>query len=297
MVDKKVDAGIKGVRFSPHEFSWDWQVSQLLSRAAACSITEESDRPSLLRDSKRPANPMIVFNGALVARNRAEVMDRLIGGYDNWQEVGRWGSGSVVFPRPLPKSGKARVSSGFSDVGGTSKGHALVRFDFQVDDAGSGERLAEGWMLLFLLGCGSEALGKLAPPRIAVPERQPDVVVAHDTWLNVTFDWAVPSADWNTTHFETRSGNPAPLVHGPRNMALVLNDAARAFAGGAQERVREITLGSMPAPHFPPEPTETRFWKEADGRILGRLVVPAASRTDGGAGEKVVIDQIEIKLA
>ncbi|NJL18390.1 MAG: hypothetical protein HC938_15715 [Nitrospira sp.] len=46
---------------------------------------------------------------------------------------------------------------GFTEVGASSKGHALVRFSFEIDDAESGERLAEGWMLLFCLGCQKES--------------------------------------------------------------------------------------------------------------------------------------------
>lgn len=292
----QVDPRVVEARFSPYEFAWDWGVSQLIARAAGCTVVEERDRPLLLRDSKRPAHPMTLFNGALLARNRAEVMEKLIGSYDEWQRVGRWGSGFARFGGALPQSGRAKVTCSFQQTGATSKGHALVRFAFDVADAASGKSLAEGWMLLFLLGCGSEALGKLDPPRIAMPDRAPDVLVEHETPVDVTFDWAMPSQDWNTTHFETREGNPAPLVHGPRNMALVLTDAARAFADGAPERVREITLGNLPAPLYPKEATETRFWREADGRILGRLVVPAASRIDGGSGDKTVIDQIEIRL-
>ena len=296
MATPKVDPKIAGTRFSAHEFAWDWKTSQLLARATGCSIRDELDRPSMLKDSDHPGHIMIPFNGALAARNRAEVMDRLIGGYDVWQDVGRWGSGGAKFLGAVPRSGRGRVGCGFTEVGATSKGHALVRFTFEVDDADSGQRLMEGWMLLFLLGCGSEDAGKLSPPRIAMPERAPDQVVEHQTPVNVTFDWAVPSEDWNTTHFETKGTNPAPLVHGPRNMALVLQDAAHTFAGGRLERVKEITLGSLPAPHYPPEPTQTRFWKEADGRVLGRLVVPAAGRIDGGSDDKVVIDQVELKV-
>ena len=296
MATPKVDPKIVGTKFSAHEFAWDWKTNQLLARATGCSIRDVLDRPLLLKDSDRPGHIMIPFNGALAARNRAEVMGRLIGGYDVWQDVGRWGSGGAKFLGALPRSGRGRVGCGFTEVGATSKGHALVRFTFEVDDADSGERLMEGWMLLFLLGCGSEDAGKLNPPRIAMPERTPDQVVEHQTPVNVTFDWAVPSEDWNTTHFETKGTNPAPLVHGPRNMALVLQDAAHTFTAGRLERVKEVTLGSLPAPHYPPEPTQTRFWKEADGRILGRLVVPAAGRIDGGSDDKVVIDQVELKV-
>jgi hypothetical protein len=188
------------------------------------------------------------------------------------------------------------VTCGFDAVGATSKGHGLARFTFEVEELPGGGGLARGWMLLFLLECGDESLGRLASSPIAVPARPPDLVVAHETPVNVTFDWAMPSNDWNPTHFDTRAGNPAPLVHGPRNMSLVLHDAARAFAAGDPALVRRITLGSLPAPHFPPEPTETRLWHEAGDRVLARLVVPAAGRTDGGAGEKIVIDQIEIGL-
>lgn len=296
MAERQVDAGVAGARFSTFSFDWDWSASQLIARAAGCSIDDPRDRPLLLRRSDRAAHPMIAFNGALLARNREEVMRRLIGGYDAWQEVGRWGSGHVRFARALPRSGSARVGCGFTAVGGTSKGHALVRFAFEVDDAASGDRLAEGWMLLFLLGCGSEALGKLAPPRIEMPQREPDAAADHDTPVNTTFDWAMPSADWNSTHFETRPGNPAPLIHGPRNMALVLTDAARLFAGGEVERVREITLGSLPAPHYPSEPTRTLFWRGDGGGVLARLIVPAGGRIDGGSGDRIVIDQIAVRF-
>jgi hypothetical protein len=296
MTTLRVDPGIAGSRFRPYEFAWTWETSQQIARAAGCSIDDPLDRPYMLHGSKRPGHLMIPFNGAILARNRPEVMERLIGGYDNWQNVGRWGSASLAFRSEVPRAGRGRVGCGFTEVGATSKGHALVRFAFEVDDADSGARLADGTMLLFLLGCGHEGGGRVASRSIAIPARAPDLVVRHETPLNVTFDWAMPSEDWNTTHFETKAGNPAPLVHGPRNMALLLHDAARAFAAGELERVKEITLGSIPAPHYPREPTETRLWREEDGRVVGRLVVPAAGRIDGGTGDKVVIDQVEIRI-
>lgn len=296
MTTVKVDPAIAGARFSPHEFAWTWETSQQIARAAGCSIEDPLDRPHMLRGSNRPGHPMIPFNGAILARNRPEVMERLIGGYDNWQNVGRWGSASVAFRATVPRSGRGRVGSGFTEVGATSKGHALVRFAFEVDDAESGTRLADGTMLLFLLGCAPENAGRVAASVVAIPERAPDLVVRHETPANVTFDWAMPSEDWNTTHFDRKTGNPAPLVHGPRNMALLLHDAARAFAGGALQRVTQIALGSIPAPHYPREPTETLFWQENGDRLVARLVVPAAGRIDGGAGEKVVIDQVEIRF-
>jgi hypothetical protein len=296
MTTLRVDPGIAGTRFAPHEFAWDWPMTQLIARAAGCAIDEPLDRAVLLPAAIGPGHPMILFNGALLARNRPEVMECLVGGYDAWQEVGRWGSGAMTFLGAIPPAGRGRVSCGFTEVGASSKGHALVRFSFEIDDAESGRRLAEGWMLLFCLGCGVPGAGRVAPPRIAIPEGSPDVTVGHETPANVTFDWGMASGDWNTTHLEPQTGNPAPLVHGPRNMALVLHDAARAFAGGRLERVTGITLGSMPAPHFPRERTESRFWRSADDSVLGRLVVPEAARLDGGAGEKVVIDQIEIVL-
>jgi hypothetical protein len=222
-------------------------------------------------------------------------MDQLIGGYTNWQRVGRWGSGFAKYFGAVPQAGRGRVSSRITELGATSRGHALVRFSFEVADLGTGARMLEGWMLVFALDCAPEGAGTITPPRIAMPERAPDVAVPHETPVNVTFDWAVPSGDWNTTHFVQQAGNPAPLTHGPRNMGLVLSDACRAFAGGDASKLKEVTVGSLPAPHYPPEPTETRFWNE-DDRVLGRLVVPAAGRIDGGDGEKVCIDQIELRF-
>jgi hypothetical protein len=291
----RLDPSVAGARFSPIEFSWEWWHSQLIARSSACSLADPLDRPRLLPSASLPAHPLIAFNGALLARNRAEVMDRLIGGYDNWQGVGRWGSCRARFLRPLANRGRARVTCGFSETGSTSKGHGLARFVFEVTDLG-GEPLADGWMLLFLLGCGSPALGRIESPAVALPDRPADEVVAHETPINVTFDWAMPSDDWNTTHFEAKGGNPAPLVHGPRNMAMIINDAARLYAGGEPSRVRDITLGSLTAPHFPGEVTETHLWRADGRRLLARLLVPAASRLDGGAGDKVVIDQIEIEV-
>ena len=297
MADNKVDPGVLDKELSAFEFEWDWPATQQITRATGGEITDSNDAPWLMRDSESPGHPMILFNAALVARNRDEAMDALIGGYSIWQDVGRWGSGHAAIKGKIPRTGKGRVNSRFTEIGGTSKGHALVRFVFEIDDDTSGERLMDGWMLLFLLGCAPEGAGKLSPPRIAVPERAPDHVVEHDTPTNVTFDWALPSGDWNSTHFVTKGTNPAPLVHGPRNMGLVMHDAATAFVSGRVDRISQITLGSMPAPHYPPEKTETRFWDDGDGRALGRLVVPAASRIDGGKGDKVVIDQIEIHLS
>lgn len=295
MSDPKVSLDIVGTAFPPFEFEWDWQTTQLLARACGASIREERDLRCLMNASDGAGHPMVPFNGALLARNRDEVMDKLIGGYATWQKVGRWGSGGAKFFGAVPQSGRGRVSSRITEVGGTSKGHALVRFNFEVADATSGAQLLEGWMLLFLLGCAPDGAGALAAPRIAIPDRPADEVVSHDTPVNVTFDWAVPSGDWNTTHFIQQEGNPAPLTHGPRNMGLVLQDASRVFADGDLSKLKEVTIGSLPAPHYPPEATETRFWNEGE-RILGRLIVPAASRIDGGEGDKTCIDQIELRF-
>ncbi|MEO8538457.1 MAG: hypothetical protein ABI577_01860 [bacterium] len=295
MADLKVPLDIAGTSFSEFEFDWNWQTTQLIARATGCSIRDEADLSSLMNRSDGAGHPMVPFNGALLARNRDEVMDKLIGGYANWQQVGRWGSGAATFFKPVPQSGRGRVTSHISEMGGTSKGHALVRFNFEVSDAASGDRLMDGWMLVFLLGCAPDGAGTISPPRIAMPDRAADLVVSHETPVNVTFDWAVPSGDWNTTHFIQQASNPAPLTHGPRNMGLVLSDASRAFAGGDVSKLKEVTIGSLPAPHYPPEPTETRFWREND-RVLGRLVVPAAGRIDGGEGDKVCIDQIELRF-
>jgi hypothetical protein len=295
MTDLTVPLDIAGTAFSDFEFEWDWQTSQLLARATGCSIRDERDLPCLMNKSDSAGHPMVPFNGALLARNRDEVMDRLIGGYANWQQVGRWGSGGARFLAPVAQSGRGQVKSHISELGATSKGHALVRFNFEVHDATTGAAMLDGWMLMFLLGCAPKGAGAITPPRIAMPDREADEVVVHDTPVNVTFDWAVPSGDWNTTHFIQQAGNPAPLTHGPRNMGLVIQDACRAFAGGRVDRLKEITIGSLPAPHYPPEPTETRFWREGD-RILGRLVVPANERIDGGEGEKTCIDQVELRF-
>lgn len=294
MEELKVPLDIVGATFSEYEFAWTWETSQLLSRATGCSIKDFHDYPHLAPVSDAAGHPMVPFNGALLARNRDEVMDRLIGGYANWQQVGRWGSGAAKFSKPVPQSGRGRVSSRISELGATSKGHALVRFEFEVDDLAGG-RLLEGWMLLFLLGCAPEGAGTISPPRVSIPDREADEIQSHNTPLNVTFDWAVPSGDWNTTHFVQQEGNPAPLTHGPRNMGLVIADACRMYADGDFSKLKEITIGSLPAPHYPPEATVTRFWEEGD-RILARLVVPAGSRIDGGEGEKICIDGIELRF-
>ena len=162
MTEMKVSVDIAGTAFSDFEFEWTWQTSQLLSRATGASIREPLDLPHLSKSSEAPAHPMVPFNGALLARNRDEVMDQLIGGYANWQQVGRWGSGGAKFLAPVGQSGRGRVTSRITEVGGTSKGHALVRFAFEVQEATSGAPLLEGWMLLFLLGCAPEGAGALA---------------------------------------------------------------------------------------------------------------------------------------
>ena len=252
MATPKVDPKIAGTKFSAHEFAWDWKTSQLLARATGCSIRDELDRPSMLKDSDRPGHLMIPFNGALAARNRAEVMDRLIGGYDVWQDVGRWGSGGAKFLGAVPRSGRGRVGCGFTEVGATSKGHALVRFTFEVDDADSGQRLMEGWMLLFLLGCGSEDAGKLNPPRIAMPERAPDQVVEHQTPVNVTFDWAVPSEDWNTHPLRDQGDEPGAAgaraaQHGPGAAGRRAHIHRRQARAGQGDHARQPTGASLPA--------------------------------------------------
>jgi hypothetical protein len=294
MASLRVDPAIAGTRFRPFEFGWDWRTTQLLARAAGASLDDPRDAPLLLPGATRPGHPMIPFNGALLARNRAEVMDVLIGGYDNWQAVGRWGSARMSFRAPIPGAGSGRVECAISEVGATSKGHATVGFSFSVFDRETNDLLVDGWMLLFLLDCAPAGAGKLEAPTRALPQRDPDLVVPHPTPANTTLDWALAADDWNATHFATRGPNPAPLIHGPRNLSLVLHDAARAFLDGHLEKITAVDLGSLPSPHFCGECTETSLWRGDDGALRARLVVPGAARRDGAAGDKVLLDKIEI---
>ena len=239
MGDLRVPLEIAGTTFSDYEFAWTWETSQLLARATGGSIREASDVSRMMKTSGAAGHPMVPFNGALLARNRDEVMDQLIGGYANWQQVGRWGSGLAKFFGAVPQAGRGRVSSRITEVGGTSKGHALVRFNFEVHDVSSGAQLLEGWMLMFLLGCAPEGAGALTPPRIAIPERAPDQVVAHDTDVNVTFDWAVPSGDWNTTHFVLAGGQPGaadtrPAKHGTGDFRMRAGPSQAAMSPGSR---------------------------------------------------------------
>jgi len=280
----QVDPGIAGSRFSPFEFAWEWRTTQLLARAAGATVDEPRDLPLLLPGAQRPGHPMIPFNGALLARNRDEVMGALIGGYDNWQKVGRWGGARLRYAAAIPAAGRGRVECAIGEVGGTSKGHATVGFTFSVYDGDTAALLVEGWMLLFLLGCAPPGAGKLAAVGRNPPQRAADV------------DWAFATEDWNTTHFATQPPNPAPLVHGPRNLSVVLHDAARAFFDGRLERITTVELGSLPAPHFTGEDTETHLWRADDG-VHARLVVPAAARRDGTGGDKVLLDKVAIATA
>jgi hypothetical protein len=290
----RVDPAIAGTRFRPYEFAWQWRTTQLLARAAGASVDEPRDLPLLLPGAPRPGHPMIPFNGALLARNRNEVMDTLIGGYDNWQKVGRWGAARLRFAAAIPAAGRGRVECAIGEVGATSKGHATVGFSFSVFDGDTEALLVDGWMLLFLLDCAPRGAGKLAVPGRSLPERSPDTVVAHATPANTTVDWAFAAEDWNATHFATQAPNPAPLVHGPRNLSLLLHDAARAFLDGHLEEISVVDLGSLPAPHFTGERTETHLWRDG-GVIQARLIVPVAARRDGGSGDKVLLDKVEIE--
>lgn len=290
-----VSPSLAGRRFSPFPFSWCWTESQLIARATGGCITDPRDRPRMMPDTGRPAHPMVFFNAALRARNRPEVMESLIGGYEAWQKVGRWGAAECRFV-PAPGSGRGVVESWIGAVGRTSKGHATVRFEFRAVADGSGEVLAEGNMLLFLLGRGAPDAPRLPVPAVSLPPTPPETGTHHCCSPNVSFDWAMASGDWNRIHFEAAPGAPAPLAHGPRNVALVISDVARALCGGEPSAVREVRVARLPAPHYLGEPTRTEIWPLEATRAVARLVVPAASRIDGGEGDKVVIDGVHLTL-
>lgn len=173
-----------------------------------------------------------------------------------------------IFHRPLPPSGRGRVSSRFVGLHDKGPGRGLLVVCEQVlRDADTGEALATNILTNFARADGGIGVstGPQAQPHV-MPERAPDTVVRQTTRPEQALLYRL-CGDRNPLHARPptarEAGFPQPILHGMCTYGF----AARAILGTVCDfhPGRLAGMGArVSAPVLPGDVLETDIWRDGD---------------------------------
>ena len=173
-----------------------------------------------------------------------------------------------IFHRPVPPSGRGKVTSRITGVHDKGPGRGLLVVCEQVlTDADTGEALATNIITNFARadGGGGSSAGTLSSPH-ALPDRPADIVVDQITRPEQALIYRL-TGDRNPLHATPATAREAgfhqPILHGMCTYGF----AARAILGSVCEfdPTRLKSMGArISAPVFPGDALRTEIWRDGD---------------------------------
>jgi acyl dehydratase len=187
------------------------------------------------------------------------------------------GEQSFEIHHPIPPEGT--VVGTCENVAVEDKGAgrgAILHQVKKLHDKGSGELLATVRSVLFMRGdggCGS--FGEVPEPARPLPERAPSSVREIATLPQSALIYRL-SGDYNPIHADpeaaAKAGFEAPILHGLCTLGVATRALLSAFANGAPERLKSLSL-RFSRPVFPGETIRTEFFDSgAEVRFRSRAV-------------------------
>ncbi|MDB5985935.1 MAG: enoyl-CoA hydratase 2, peroxisomal-like [Nevskia sp.] len=188
----------------------------------------------------------------------------------------------LVLHRPLPSAatvlGKSRIVDIFDK--GAGKG-ALVYYERQIYDAGTGEPLCTSTQTLFCRGDGGiGGPAKRAPAPHAMPARAPDQVCDITTDPRMALQYRL-NGDMNPLHADPavarKAGFERPILHGLATYGVAGHALLKALCGYRAAPITELSA-RFTAPVFPGETLRTEIWCDGEQvnytvRVVERNVV------------------------
>ncbi|KAJ1559503.1 hypothetical protein HK405_010392 [Cladochytrium tenue] len=187
------------------------------------------------------------------------------------------GEQSLEVLRPLDPAGgtlvgKSKVISFYDKGKGT-----LMETQTSFEDA-SGRTVARLIGGSFIRGItGYQGKGRVLPPRVQVPAREPDFVDEFKTSPHQAQVYRL-SGDYNSLHIDPSIaksvGFPQPILHGLCSMGVASRALYKQFCGGDAARFKSIRV-RFSSPCFPGETIQTRMWVDpaAPGKVLFQAAV------------------------
>lgn len=192
------------------------------------------------------------------------------------------GEQSLELLRPLDPSGaKFSCKSKLVSLLDKGTGAFMESETLMSDENGPVARLISGTFIRKLTGFTGK--GRMIPPRIKMPQRDPDFVVAEKTLTNQAQIYRL-SGDYNSLHIDPEIaesvGFPVPILHGLATMGFAARALYKTFCKGDPTSFKSIRV-RFSSPTFPGDTLETQMW------VVGAAV---HFRTLAKERNKVVID-------
>jgi len=174
------------------------------------------------------------------------------------------GEHAIEVPGPIPSAGTVTNRTRAIGVHDKGKG-ALVRLVVEsVDESGS--TLFTNTVGLFVRGEGGFGGDSGPDPSVAVPDREPDVVIESSTFPQQALLYRL-SGDRNPLHADPAvaafAGFDRPILHGLCSYGIVCKAVVDAALGGDVTAVRAYEA-RFSGVVFPGETIVTRAWDEGD---------------------------------
>ena len=177
--------------------------------------------------------------------------------------------------KPLPKSGAVFVRSRVIGIHPRGRGNGFVEFESNVTDADGNVyvKMVNGSFRRGVRELGDiqpfEGAGQTYSQKITVPDREPDVIVAHRIADNQAHVYRL-SGDYNPLHIDPDSarfgGFHEPILHGLCTFGHCAHLLLGALADGDPARFRKIKV-RFSAPVFLNDELNVRAWHNGAGRV------------------------------
>lgn len=187
------------------------------------------------------------------------------------------GSQSIEVTGPLPTSGTATLSTSITDV--WDKGKAAVIWQEGVARSEVGEELWRVRSSIFVRGEGGFGGDRGSAGKVAVPEREPDLVATYGVTPQQALLYRL-CGDRNPLHadpaFAQGAGFPEPILHGLCSWGIVLRELTDGLLDSDAAAVRGFTA-RFAGVVFMGDTIRIAGWRE-DDRIIASAAVAGGER-------------------
>lgn len=187
------------------------------------------------------------------------------------------GSQSIELPTPIPSSGTATLTTTLTDV--WDKGKAAVIWQEGVARTDAGEELWKVRSSIFVRGEGGFGGSRGSAEKVAVPEREPDVVTSYTVTPQQALLYRL-CGDRNPLHadptFAKAAGFPEPILHGLCSWGIVLRELTDGLLDGDAGKVGGFTA-RFAGVVFMGDTIKVSAWRETD-RVVATAAISGGER-------------------
>ncbi len=271
-----------GTRSEPVSFAWERDDVLLYAIAVGAGGADPTAELSLTTENTAGVRTQVLPTYANIVTRGARVP---LGDFDPAMLVHaeQW----FRVHRPLPVSGRARVTAQVTDVLDKGSG-ALVRTESEAVDAETGVKLTTTAQTVFIRGEGGFGGARGESSASPVPDRAPDHEITYRTRPEQALLYRL-TGDRNPLHsdpaFAARGGFDRPILHGMCTYGFTARALLATVCGGDATRFSAMDA-RFTRPVLPGDELTVRIWDEGPTAFF---------RTT--SGEHVVLDRGRLDLS